>query len=151
MPDPGTPRIETWVPFLVSKIKSPDENTVLVGHSMGCQAILRFLEKIPEGRQAGKVILVGGFTESVSNLETDEERGIVKPWLETPIDFVKVKRSAKEIAAFFSDNDRWVPLENEKAIKEKLDAKTIIEHGMHHWGDRDSITEVPSILNEIVS
>lgn len=149
MPDADTPRIEIWVPYLLSVIKNPDENTVLVGHSMGCQAIMRFLEKLPEGVCVGKVVFVGGFTESISNLETDEERSIAKPWLETPIDFLKVKLRAKEIVAFFSDNDRWVPLENEKAMKEKLGAKTIIEHGMHHYGDRDGITEVPSILSEI--
>ena len=150
MPEPDTPRIETWVPFLMSEIKYFDEHTVLVGHSMGCQAIMRFLEKIPEGMRVGKVILVAWFTERVTGMDTAEEVIIMRPWIETPIDFLKVKRSAREIVAFFSDNDRYIPLENEKAMKEKLGARTIIEHARGHYGDKNSVTEVPTILDAVI-
>lgn len=150
MPEPDTPRIETWVPFLVSEIKSPDENTILVGHSMGCQTILRFLATVPQGTRVGKVVLVAGFLNHVTGLNSEEEV-IMRPWLETPIDFAKVKRSAREIIAFFSDNDRFIPLDEEKAVKEKLGARTIVEHTMGHYGDKNSIMEVPSILNEVIT
>ncbi len=149
MPEPDTPRIETWVPFLISEIKSPDEDTILVGHSMGCQTIVRFLETLPEGIRVGKVVLVAGFLDNVTGLD-DAEEIIMRPWLTTPIDFLKVKRSTREIVAFFSDNDRFIPLTEEKAMKEKLGARTIIEHTMGHYGDKNSITEVPSILEEVI-
>ena len=46
------------------------------------------------------------------NLNTDEEKEIAKPWLETPIDFAKVKQHTKKFFAVFSDNDDVVPQEN---------------------------------------
>ena len=48
MPDTDNPKIETWVKYLEQKINSDeiDENTYFVGHSVGCQTILRFLEKL---------------------------------------------------------------------------------------------------------
>lgn len=151
MPDADTPRIEQWIPFLLSTIQTPDENTILVGHSMGCQAILRYLEALPEGSRVGKVVLVAGFIERLTDLDA-EEQVVAKPWLETPINFEKVRRAAQEIVAFFSDNDRWVPIENERAMRDKLGARTIVEHARGHWSDtEDRITEVPTILAEIIS
>ena len=46
MPNPGEPKIETWVPHLQEIAKDADEESIFIGHSIGCQTILRFLEKI---------------------------------------------------------------------------------------------------------
>ena len=62
MPDTNTPRIEKWAGFLQSKIKTKDigEETYFVGHSIGCQAILRFLEKLPQNAKIGGCIFIAG-------------------------------------------------------------------------------------------
>ena len=41
MPDTDHPKIESWVNKL-KEIVIPDEETILIGHSIGCQAILRY-------------------------------------------------------------------------------------------------------------
>ena len=43
MPDPHGARESIWLPFIREKLKF-DEQTILVGHSSGCEAILRLLE-----------------------------------------------------------------------------------------------------------
>ena len=45
MPNPDTPSIDEWVDTLSSSISILDEETYFVGHSIGCQTILRYLEK----------------------------------------------------------------------------------------------------------
>lgn len=39
MPDPEVPVIEKWVTKLGEEV-NPDENSILVGHSVGCQAVM---------------------------------------------------------------------------------------------------------------
>lgn len=148
MPDGDNPRIDLWVPFLHAMIPHPNEHTILVGHSMGGQAILRFLEGLPAGMQVGKAILVAGVIDKITNMN-DEEKIVAKPWLETLIDAAKVKQSAKGIIAFFSDNDMWIPLESEQVAKELYGATTILEKGMKHYDD-DNSKQVPAVLKAIV-
>lgn len=151
MPDTDTPRIETWVPFLAAAVGMPDEETILVGHSMGCQAIMRYLGDFQEGQRVGGAYLVAGFISSLTNIDGDEDPKISKPWLETPIDFDKVKRSVNRIVALFSNNDRYVPLENEVAMREKLGAKTIVVPNMGHFSGDNGVTELPVLLDEILA
>lgn len=150
MPTPEYPKIETWVPYLAKAIGEPSKNTILIGHSMGCQTILRYLESLSEGRRVDKVILVAGFGSYLTGL-TDEEKFVAKPWLETPIDFNKVRTKANNFVAIFSDNDPYVPLEeNAKTYKEKLGAEIIIKHNMGHFKGDDGVTELPIVLNPVL-
>ena len=48
MPDSDNPKIETWVKYLEKNIKNVDKDTFFIGHSIGCQTIMRFLEKLPK-------------------------------------------------------------------------------------------------------
>ena len=62
MPDTEIPVIEKWVAKFVDVVGIPDRHTYFVGHSIGCQAILRYLETIHEpvggagGRGAGRAV-----------------------------------------------------------------------------------------------
>lgn len=150
MPETDRPRIETWVPYLAEAVGTPDEETVLVGHSMGCQAIIRYLGDLQEGQRVGGAYLVAGFISSLTNIDGNEDPLIAKPWLETPIDFEKVKHVVGRIVAIFSDNDPFVPLENEVAMREKLGARTIVVPNMKHFSGDDGVTELPMLLDEIL-
>lgn len=86
MPEPGEPNIEAWVSHLAHIVGNVDENTFFVGHSIGCQAILRYLETLPENIKVGGAVFVAGFF-TLTNVDSSEEKEIAKPWLETPIDF----------------------------------------------------------------
>ena len=51
MPNPPKPKIDDWVKHLSKSAKSIDKDTVLVGHSIGCQTILRYLEGLPRDKK----------------------------------------------------------------------------------------------------
>ena len=149
MPETEDPKIETWVLYLAQLVGKPDENTYFVGHSIGCQAILRYLEYLPDGEKIGGAVFVAGWF-TLESLGTDEETETARPWLETPIDFEKIKNRTQNFTAIFSDNDPYVPAENQKMFKESLGAKITVEHKKGHFSGNDKITELPSALEAVL-
>lgn len=149
MPNPEEPKIETWVPILAQAVGIVDENTFFVGHSVACQTILRFLESLPENKKVGGAVFVAGFF-NLTNLEDKETEEIARPWIETPIDFEKVKSVLNKSIAIFSDNDPFVSLNNKDQFANKLGSKIIIEHNMSHFNEGAGITQLPSALNALL-
>ncbi|MFH0712342.1 MAG: alpha/beta fold hydrolase [Candidatus Jorgensenbacteria bacterium] len=151
LPQPKIPRIENWVPKLAETVGTPDENTYLVGHSMGCQTIARYLEALPEGVKIGGAVFVGGFFKRLTGINGEEEQEVVDHWLKTPLDLQKVKSHLLGSIAIFSDNDYYVPLDNADDFRDKLGSEVIIKIGMGHFsGVRDKTFELPIALESIL-
>ena len=149
MPNSDEPKINLWVSKLKDVVDFPDEETYFVGHSIGCQAIMRYLETLPEKTKIGGIVFVAGFF-NLPFLETKEEKEIAKPWLNNRINTDKIKMLTKNIVAIFSDDDQDVPLSDSKLFKERLNAKIIIEHNKGHFSDDAGIKELPVVLNKIL-
>lgn len=150
MPDPAHPSIDTWVPFLKQLIRLPDEHTYLIGHSIGAQAILRFLETMSVGTRVGGTILVAGWTTLKVEAMDDEEAGTVAaPWLDRPLNWPKIREHVDDVTAIMSDDDQFVAIENGKLFVRELGAKLIIEHQKRHLGGEDGITVLPSVPREL--
>jgi len=115
MPDSNEPKIETWVDYLKEVIIKPDEETFLVGHSIGCQTILRYLETLNLKEKVGGAVFVAGWFSLVM-YESDEEKRIAKPWIENPIDFEKVRSHCKNFSAIFSTDDPFVSINDNAPI-----------------------------------
>ncbi len=151
MPDPSTPQLDAWVEHLASVVGTPDEHTYFVGHSMGCRAILRYLEMLPEAARVGGVILVAGWIVLTPvTMRTPEEKEIVKQWLSRPPDWERMRRSTNNFTAIFSDDDEYVPPENWDAYRDQLGAQIIIEHERGHFSGSDGVTELPNVRDAIL-
>ena len=146
MPDTDNPKIEAWVPLLAKLVGKPDKDTYFVGHSIGCQTILRYLETVRE-QVGGAVFVAGWFTLKGLN---EQEQAIVRPWLDKSIDFASIKKVLKTAVAIFSDNDNWVDLDNATAFEKKLGARTIIEQQKGHFSGSDNVNELPSALDAVL-
>ena len=98
MPNPAAPKLKAWLKKMESTAKDIDEDTIFIGHSVGCQTILRFLEK-SSVKKVGGIIFVAGWLKLKEfaykeNPEYENEvRKIAKPWITTKIDFSKTKRT----------------------------------------------------------
>lgn len=149
MPKPTMPKIKTWVKYLTKIVGKPDQNTFFVGHSIGCQTILRYLESLPIDQKVGGAIFVAGWFTLI-NLKTKEERAIAEPWLKTTLDDEKIKKHTKKFVAIFSDNDPVVPQENQKMFSQRLGAKIIVEHGKGHFSGSDGVKKLPRALQAIL-
>ncbi len=151
MPEPLSPRIDIWTNFLGEQIGNPDKNTFLLGHSIGAQTILRYLESLEESAEIGGVVMLAGWVNLTSAAyETEEDAKIAKPWLESFINWEKVKKRTNKFVGIFSDNDPLVPFADSKIFKEKLGAEIIVEHNKGHFSGSDGIKELPSALEAIL-
>ncbi len=143
MPNPDKPEIGPWVKTLEDL--DLGEDTVFVGHSVGCQAILRYLT----GKKAKGVVLVAPWFK-LDQKTIEEEPGsmeIARPWMETPIEFNSIDT---KVVCILSDNDPYVPMEeNKKIIEDKLNADVIVEHGKGHFDDSAGVKELPSVLEAV--
>ncbi len=142
MPEPDMPRMEKWVPHLSKAVGNPDARVCLVGHSMGCITILRYLEGLSEGQMIGSAVLVGGFSESIGYEELNN-------FFLTPVDWEEVKRHCSSFTAIHSDNDPYVPLRFLDTFRKELSAVIVVEHGKGHMGGEDNLKELPSALAAI--
>jgi uncharacterized protein len=150
MPDTDNPKIEAWVERLQRAVGKCDEKAYFIGGSIGCQAIMRYFEKLPEDEISGGAVFVAGWI-TLTGLDSEEERFTSSPWVNIPIDFEKVRNHAKKFICIFSDNDSYVPAENWEIFSEKLGAEIIMKKGQGHFkGDDDGITELPVALEAIL-
>jgi len=151
LPDTAYPKIEPWVAKIKETVGEPRPTDVFVGHSLGCQGTLRYLQTLPENTKIRKVILMAGFEKlKDAAFEVPEDRVIFEPWSKTPIDYGKIKKMVDSWVAVFSDNDPVVPYEeNHKIFEEKLGAKIILEHNQGHFSQGDGITKLPLLLELI--
>lgn len=149
MPNSERPEMDIWVSYLASLVGVSDENTYFVGHSIGCQTILRYIETLGPGEKIGGAVFAAGFFH-LKDLANDEERSIAAPWLETPIDERSVQSHGGKFVAIFSDNDPVVPLSDKEIFKEKFGAEVIVEHKKGHLSEDAGVKELPSAFGAIL-
>ena len=152
MPDSHHPSISQWAEKLVEVIGEVDKDTYIIAHSIGCKAIMKFLEsEVPEGDIAGGIIFVAPwFTLSPAALPNDEYKSIAKPWLDMTLNFDNIRSKVKKFVAFFSDNDPYVPINNLKLFEDALSAEVIIESGMGHFDDDSAIKDLPQVADKLL-
>ncbi len=151
MPDTMCPKIKNWVSKINAVVGKPDKYTYLVGHSIGCQAIMRYIEKLPpEIKIGGAVFVAGWFNLTDETWDEDYKPEIAKPWIDTPIDFRKIKSHANKFVAIYSDNDPYVPVSDSGLFKEKLGAKLILEKGKGYITGEDGVLKLPEARDYIM-
>ena len=148
MPNTANPKIDEWVSFLDQQIDNLDENTYLVGHSIGCQTILRYLES-KDVTKIGGILLVAPWLDLLDYaIEDEESYDTAMPWLTEKIDFEKVKKFTNNIHCIFSDNDYFVSIDQKEKFERLLDAKTLVVSGKGHISGEDGVNELDEILDE---
>lgn len=141
MPDTEVPVIEKWVGKLSEVVGTPNPDTYLIGHSIGCQTILRYLETIDT--KIGGVLFVAGWF-NLENLESEEIVEIAKPWIETPIDVEKIKNVLPKSILLISKDDPYGAFEENVAkFSQFVTSSCTFDHAGHF-----TETVQPDILNQ---
>lgn len=147
MPETATPKLSGWLPKLEETANNPDENLFLVGHSLGCIAIMRYLESLEDNQKIGGVVFVAGFTDDLGYKELSN-------FFETPVNFEKIKQKAKRFMVIHSDNDPYVDLKYGGIFKEKLKAEVIVLNNKGHFSgsvdNKKSCTFLPEVTDAIL-
>lgn len=151
MPDPAHPDIEIWVNFLKHLVGTPDQRTFFIGHSIGCQTILRYLTTIVDDIQVGGVVLVAGWvTLKPAAMEDEAAAAVATPWLERPLNWPAMRKHVTDVTCIMSDDDQFVPVEDGKIFARELGAHLVMEHQKKHLSGFDGVMVLPSVKRAII-
>ncbi len=142
MPNSENPRVLEWTGFLEKYVGKPDKNTYFVGHSLGCFAIVRYIELLPKKVQIGGCVFVAGFSGRLIIPDVAEFYEL--------FDSEKAKRHCEKFVTIFSDNDPDIPLEKSLEFAKQLNAKTVMQRGKGHFTTEDGVTALPSVLTALL-
>jgi predicted alpha/beta hydrolase family esterase len=140
MPNSFSPKIEEWVSYLRENIVECDDKTYFVGHSIGCQTIMRFLEKIHKHTRVAGCAFVAPWLDLIG-LDS-KEMAIAHPWINSKIDFERVEDHVGKILCLFSEDDPYVMLDESKKFKELLGAEIVIRKNRGHFDNEEKVEEV---------
>lgn len=137
-PDPMLARQEYWLPFI--KEQGADENTILIGHSSGAIAAMRFAE---ENKILGSV-LVGVYVSDLGNEDEKKSGYFDKPW-----NWKAIKENQKWIIQFSSTNDPFIPISEAREVNKQLNTQYHEYTDQGHFGGRENKIEFPEMINAI--
>jgi predicted alpha/beta hydrolase family esterase len=142
MPNTDEPKYSAWLAHLQKVIVNPDEDTYLVGHSLGCITILQYLNNLESNKKIGGVVLAAGFAKPIHFTE-------LNGFFDIALDEEKIKNSVNKIVAINSDNDEHVPYWQAEEIQKRFGAELIkIENG-GHLNHKTGYTQFPLVLEKL--
>lgn len=142
-PTPENQSLENWLKVFEPYKQYLDENTIVVGHSLGPGFLLNVLEKLD--KQIKAAFFVAGFT-GLLNHEIDE---INKSFIDREVDWQKIKNNCKQFYVFHSDNDPYVPLEKGQELAKNLGVDLIVVKNAGHFNKDAGYTKFELILEKI--
>jgi predicted alpha/beta hydrolase family esterase len=145
LPKATDPVMDEWLAE-VDKTE-PDKETILVGHSRGGVAVLRWLENQPSEKRVSKVILVA------TNSGALEDRAIPAEsnygfYTENGYDFEKIKAHCDNFVVLHSKDDKWVPFSAGEKNAQGLSARFLQFDNYGHFGK--GVDEIPELLEETI-
>lgn len=126
-PDPYDARRSIWIPHM-RKLAKESDNVILVGHSSGAQAILRYTQEYP----CRAAILVAA---TYSDLGDAHERasGYYPQGEDNPYEFERMRQNCPVWYQFHSDDDPFIPVHEAEQIRDRLDSKYSLLPGRSHF------------------
>lgn len=139
LPNPEEPTPEEWTKYLLDVVSYVDDETIIVGHSIGGAETLRFLEAV-EARSTPKgVILIS----TPWMIRDDKFRGFFM----SELDFDVLMWKASRFIVMHSKDDDKIPFDHAEKYAKVLHAKLIDVPGAGHFQGE----EYPEILAAIQS
>ena len=125
-PTPLDQSLESWIRVIANYENKINEETVMIGHSLGAAFILDYLEKTSKKIKAA--VLVAGFHKLLSS-PYDE---VNKTFVDKEFNWEKIKSSCGKFYVFASDNDQYITLEITQELVQKLDSEfNLVPNGGH--------------------
>ena len=111
-PDFKLARKEYWLPFI--KELGPDEHTILVAHSAGTAAAMKYAE---EHKLLGSILVAALYTDVGDDMM--KQSG----YFDSPWNWDTIKNNQQWIIQFASQDDPYIPIAEAHYIHEKLETE----------------------------
>jgi len=143
-PTPFNQSLESWLKVISNYENKIDEETVLIGHSLGASFILSYLEK--SNNKIKAAFLVAGYHKMIEN----EFRELNKTFVEKQFDWSKIKKNCGKFFVVASDSDPYIPIEINKELAGILGAELKIIHNGGHLNKKAGFEKFPELFNMII-
>ena len=163
MPVAYVPIPSVWTAYLRHAVGRVDQDTYFVGHSVGCQAIMRMMAR--RSRPCGGAVFVAGWFVAGDFLKKLPPRSLfrrldaalgplfrvfVRRW-EMPFAYGRLRSNVPKSVAIFSANDWFVDADaNIPLFRDRVGAETVVVPGTGHFTARDVYREFTMLLRTIL-
>lgn len=143
-PDPQTPTIEAWTTHLREAIDDEPKalaRTLVVGHSVGCQAVLRWAASLADDRRLGAALLVAGWWA------VDEPWPAIVPWMKIDYELDRVRAVCPRVEVMLGLDDPFTAdyVANAELWRTRLGARVVAVPGAKHF----NATREPAVFDRI--
>lgn len=144
-PTPKGQSLENWLKVLEPYKNKINNETILVGHSMGPAFIFRILEQWKVKIKAA--ILAAPFDDFLGLPDFDK---LIKTFVNKPYDWGKIKQNCQEFIIFAGENDPYIPRKQTLRIAKNLGVKiNWIKGGKHLNKDTANMIQFPEVLEAV--
>ena len=130
-PDNVRARARFWLPFIDEL--GADENTILIGHSSGAVAALRYAEN---HRVLGSVLI------GVCHTDLGDAGEAASGYYGTPWQWERIRANQQWIGIFNSTDDPHIPVEEARFVATRLRCSYFESHDRGHFVDTRELPEV---------
>lgn len=136
-------KISDWFDVLKKYDDKINQDTILIGHSLGGIFVLRLLEKLNHPVKAGIFIGTPVGVRPILNYDRD------KSFSGFDFDWNNVKKKAKQFLVFQSDDDPYVCLGNGEYLSKKLNVPLHFVPNAGHFNKQAGYTEFELLLEKL--
>lgn len=130
LPDEDAPTITGCLAAIDAAVDAATVgSTLLVGHSVGCQAMVRWLAQRSGGPRAAGLLAVAGWWA------VDAPWPSIVPWIESPVDTEQARAAVERVVVLLSDNDPFTADHegNGQAWATRMGAEVQVAPGAKHF------------------
>ena len=141
MPNPQNPSFEEWLSYMNQQIKSSEQKSIFVGHSLGCVTILNYLMD-KNMKNVESIFLVSGFVEESPISE-------LLGFMQKKIAYSKIIENIPNRFVISAEDDDIIPYNYSEELARKINAEFILLKQGKHFIDRDGFIEFPLLVKLI--
>jgi len=151
LPNTDNPALDEQLEYISVYSWDFFERWYIVGHSLGCQLAMKFLEE--NNIKNSKIILVAptypGLAEELWIEILWDSFGKIKKYYDIDLDFEEINKLNNKFVVFLSDNDPYINMENAKKYYSKLENIKFVEFkNKGHFNEAAWVLELKEILEE---
>jgi len=139
MPDNFEAKGSVWLPYMKNVLQC-DEKTVVIGHSSGAVAAMRYAE---QNKLLGSVLVGACYTD----LGYESER--ISGYYDTPWQWEKIKNNQSWIVQLASQDDPFIPVQEARYISKQLGSEYYEFGDQGHFQNREVDEMLRVVLEKI--
>ena len=130
-PDNVKARASYWLPFLEEL--GTDENTILIGHSSGAVAAMRYAETHP---------LLGSILVGVCYTDLGDSGEVASGYYRQPWQWKQIRENKQWIAIYSSTDDPHIPIKEPRFVAAQLKCSYFESNDSGHFVDSRELPQV---------